>query len=460
VTPLPGQPILTAAQMRAAEADAIECGASVASLMRCAGEAVAAVVRRVQPGADVLVLCGPGNNGGDGYVAARSLAASGRAVRVAALGEPSSDAARGARTEWTGPVEALADAAPASVVVDALFGTGLSRPLDAEPAAALRRLVAAAHWSLAVDLPSGVEADSGAVLGNVPRFDLVLALGAAKPAHLLEPAASLARAVRIADIGVPVASDAQVLARPRIAGPSAAAHKYTRGLVAVIAGPMPGAAALAALGAAKGGAGYVLLLGSATDRLPHAIVRRRFSPELLADERIGAVLVGPGLGRDDAARAKLDAALGCDRPLVIDGDALRLVDPDALAARSVPTILTPHGGEFEHLFGPGEGGKLARTMAAAARSGATVIHKGADTVIATPNGDARIAVERADWLSTAGTGDVLAGLTAARLAARRDSLRASSEAVWLHTAAAQALGPAFVADDLAAALPGALARCR
>ena len=459
MTPLAGLPVLTAADMRAAEARAIAGGETVGSLMARAGEAVAAAVRRVQPGAEVLVLCGPGNNGGDGYVAARALAASGHAVRVAALGEPRSEAARAARAAWAGPLESLVDAAPASVVVDALFGTGLTRALDDAPAAALRRLVAAARWSLAVDLPSGVATDTGEVFGDVPRFDLTLALGAAKPAHVLEPAASLARAVRVADIDVAVTSDVGALAQPRLAAPSAADHKYTRGLVAVIAGRMPGAAALAASGAAHGGAGYVLLLGSATDRLPHAVVRRRFDAAALDDERIGAVLIGPGLGRDEAARAKLDAALACGRALVIDGDALHLLDPARLATRAAPVVLTPHAGEFTHLFGGGTGGKLARTLAAAVSSGAIVIHKGADTVIATSDREARVAIERADWLSTAGTGDVLAGLVAARLAAARDPLRAASEAVWLHTAAARSLGPAFTADQLAAALPGAITRC-
>jgi ADP-dependent NAD(P)H-hydrate dehydratase / NAD(P)H-hydrate epimerase len=459
MTRLDGGAILTAAEMRAAEDRAIAGGATVASLMARAGEAVATAVRRVQPGADVLVLCGPGNNGGDGYVAAASLAASGQPVRIAAIGEPRSGAAREARAAWTGPVERLGDAAPASVVVDALFGTGLSRRLDVDAAAALRRLVEESRWSLAVDLPSGVETDTGRVFGETPRFDLTLALGAAKPAHVLEPAASLSASVRVADIGVAAEGAVRTLARPRLNPPSAADHKYTRGLVAVIAGRMPGASALAAEGAAHGGSGYVLLLGSATDRLPHAIVRRRFEAESLADDRIGAVLIGPGLGRDDAAREKLGAALACDRPLVIDGDALRLIDAERLAARTAPTILTPHGGEFSHLFRETNGGKIARTLAAARTSGATVIHKGADTVIADPDGEARVAVEKANWLSTAGTGDVLAGLVAARLGATGDPLRAASEAVWLHTAAAQSLEPAFIADDLAAALPSAISRC-
>ena len=456
--PIEGQPILTAAEMRAAEDRAIERGATVESLMARAGAEIAAVVRRLAGADEVLVLCGPGNNGGDGYVVARILSKGGHPVRVAALRAPGSEAAKAARAGWRGPVETFEDAASAPIVVDAVFGTGLKRPLEPDLAAALRRLVGGAKLSIAVDLPSGVGTDDGAVLGATP-VDLVLALGALKPAHVLEPAASLGRAVRLLDIGVEAPSEVRTMRRPWIAMPGAADHKYTRGMVAVVAGAMPGAAVLAATAAASGGAGYVLLLGGSTDRVPHAIVRRRFDPDLLADPRIGAVVIGPGLGRGEAAGAKLEAALASGQPLVIDGDALRLLDPARLAIRGAPTILTPHSGEFDHLFGTGEGGKIARTRASAQACGAIVVHKGADTVIARPDGKAWVATERASWLSTAGTGDVLAGVIAARLAADRDAFTAAAEGVWLHTAAAQALGPAFLADDLAAALPGAIAQC-
>lgn len=451
-----GQPILTAAAMKAAE---LASGIDLFTLMTRAGEGVATAVARLAAGREVLILCGPGNNGGNGYVAAALLRRGGIAVRVAASAEPATDLARRARAGWDGPVELLADAAPAPVVVDALFGTGLSRPLDDGLATWLHRLVDAAQLAVAVDLPSGVATDDGACLSDPPSFHLTLALGALKPAHLLHPPAARCGAVRLLPIGIEAESDLAVLAPPRLTPPGWDAHKFTRGLVVVIAGAMPGAGALAATAAARAGAGYVLLLGSATDRLPHAIVRRRWSRDMLTDERIGAVLIGPGLGRDDAARAKLAAALDAPHPLVLDGDALAFLEPAQLKTRTSPTVLTPHAGEFARLFGEGQGSRIDRARAAAAASGAAVVLKGADTAIARPDGQARIATTGPTWLSTAGTGDVLAGIVAARLAAGRDAFDAAGEGVWLHAEAARRAGPAFVADDLAAHLPAAIAAC-
>ncbi|MFT3975663.1 MAG: NAD(P)H-hydrate epimerase [Sphingomonas bacterium] len=453
--PLDGRPILTAGEMRAAEEAAIAAGSSVEALMARAGAAVAEQVRRLAGAQEVLILCGPGNNGGDGYVAARVLAERGHPVRVAATGEPRSPAAIAARAQWAGPVESLAEAGPAPVLVDALFGTGLTRGLDAETAEALSRLAAAARLAIAVDLPSGAATDDGRLLSSVPLFDVTLALGALKPSHLLMPAASRARHVVPLDIGVTVESEVRVLARPHLSAPGAEAHKYSRGMVAIIVGAMPGASALAAIAAAGGGAGYVLLLGSATDRLPHAVVRRRFDPVALEDRRIGALLIGPGLGRDERASERLGYALASDRALMIDGDALRLASVEAIAARAAPTILTPHAGEFDALFGTGGAGKIDRARAAAAAARATIVFKGADTVIARPDGMVEVSQASPSWLSTAGTGDVLAGLVAARVAAGGDA----AEAVWLHGEAARRAGPAFLADDLARHLPGAIAEC-
>ncbi|WEK42873.1 MAG: NAD(P)H-hydrate dehydratase [Candidatus Sphingomonas colombiensis] len=459
MTPLDGKPILTDAEMRAAENRAIAAGTNVEALMERAGAAVAEQVRRIAGDREVLILCGPGNNGGDGYVAARILAATGHAVRVASTGEPRSPAAIAARRGWGSAVEPLAAAQPASVLVDALFGTGLTRGLETETAAALVRLVQAAQLSIAVDLPSGAATDDGRLLSASPIYDLTLALGALKPSHLLLPAAARSRQLLVLDIGVPVESGATVLARPKLATPAAQAHKYSRGMVAIIAGAMPGAAALAAISAAAGGAGYVLLLGSATDRLPHAVVRRRYDPASLADTRIGALLIGPGLGRDDRARDRLSDALASDRPLVVDGDALHLVRAEQIAARNAPTILTPHGGEFDALFGNGDASKIERARDAAKATGATIVFKGADTVIATPDGGVSIARAAPTWLSTAGTGDVLAGVIAARLAVGGDASIAAGEGVWLHGEAARRAGAAFIADDLARHLPGAIAAC-
>lgn len=451
-----GQPILTAAQMRAAEAQAIAAGVSVESLMARAGEAVAEQVRRLAAGAEVLVLCGPGNNGGDGYVAAAALRRAGHAVRVAACAPPSTVAAAAARDAWTGLVEAWGDAAPAPILVDALFGIGLNRPLDAEIQQPLCDAIGGARLSIAVDVPSGVSTDDGAGLGNVPAVNLTLALAAVKPAHVLQPSSGRCGDVRLLDIGIAVSGAVRVARAPELRSPSAGDHKYSRGLVAVIGGRMPGAAALAATAAGHGGAGYVRLLGSATDRLPHAIVRQRLNAEALADERVGAVVVGPGLGRDDRARERFDLARASGRPMVIDGDALHLL---GVAPAHVPTILTPHAGEFAHLFGDVTGSKIERAIAAAARANAVVVFKGADTVIAAPDGRAIVHAQAPAWLATAGTGDVLAGIIGAQLAGGADVFTAAANGVWLHAEAARLSGAAFIADDLVAQLPAALGAC-
>ncbi|KQN02577.1 carbohydrate kinase [Sphingomonas sp. Leaf230] len=487
-----GQPVLTAAEMRAAEDAVIATGVSVEMLMERAGTAIAGAVRRLAGANEVLILCGPGNNGGDGYVAARVLAEMGIAVRVAALSEPKTDAAKSARAGWLGPVETLAAAKPAPILVDALFGTGLTRPLDASttptlnrspadagaqskplgtplklswaPASAgersvvecLHSLANAAQLSIAIDLPSGLATDSGRALSTPPVFDLTLALGAIKPAHLLQPAARYCGQIHLLDIGVPTVSQAEVLKTPSLPTPGPDSHKYTRGMVAIIAGTMSGASDLAALAAMRAGAGYVTLLGD-SEGPPHALVRMPFSDYALANERIGALVIGPGLGRDDAAKARLEAALTSGHPLIIDGDALRLLDPDRIKALDVPVILTPHSGEFDVLFGKSNADKITRAREAATRANAIVVFKGADTVIAAPDGRVRIAPGASDWLSTAGTGDVLAGAIGAMLAARLDPLDAACAGVWLHGDAARRLGAAFIADDLAEALRSARA---
>jgi hydroxyethylthiazole kinase-like uncharacterized protein yjeF len=462
IGPLAGA-ILTAAQTRAAEDAAVAGGLSVEALMELAGTAVAEAALRIGSGRSILVLAGPGNNGGDGYVAARRLAEQGLDVRIAASGPSGSAAARAAVRRWQGPVERLTDETPpAAVVVDALFGTGLTRPLDAALASDLARLVRTAQHSLAVDVPSGIASDDGRVLGDVPRFDVTLALGVAKPAHLLLPAAGRSGRVILADIGLTVSGDVGVLERPRLFVPAPDAHKYSRGMVAVVGGAMAGAALLAAEAAMHGGAGYVALLGGKRLGGPHALVRRRCDAESLSDARNGAVVVGCGLGRDETARKRLALALDTRHPTVIDGDALTLVAEtgvERLAANSSPRILTPHAGEFDRLFGASHGSKIDRTLAAARSSGTVVIHKGADTVIAAPDGRVRVARLGSPWLSTAGTGDVLAGVIGARLAATGDPFAAACEGVWLHSEVASRSEPAFIADALAPRLGAAIARC-
>jgi hydroxyethylthiazole kinase-like uncharacterized protein yjeF len=479
VTPLLG-PILTAAEMRAAENAVIAAGATVESLMERAGQQIAAAVRRLAGANPILVLCGPGNNGGDGYVAARLLHEAGLNVRVAALSDPKTDAAQAAKAGWPGPVELFGTAKSAPILVDALFGTGLTRPLDAPTtsspakagaqsgctiegatpvAAKLLELARSANLKIAIDLPSGVTTDDGRVLSPIPNYDVTLALGATKPSHLLQPAASHCGTVRILDIGVPITSCAHVLGKPILSAPGPDAHKYTRGMVAIIAGTMPGAARLASIAAMRAGAGYVLLLADDHGG-PDALVHKPFSAEAIAERRINALLIGPGLGRDADAEAKFDATLATDRPLVIDGDALHLLKGARLAqlaTRDAPAILTPHGGEFDALFGTVAASKIDRARAAATQSGPTIVFKGADTVIASPDGDVRVATGASPWLSTAGTGDVLAGTIAAMLAAGLGPLDAAAAGVWLHADAARRCDAAFIADDLARMLSAARA---
>lgn len=450
-----GAPVLTAADMRVAEQALFDSGTSQIEVMERAALAVARETARFARRRPILVLAGPGNNGGDAWGAAALLKGLGHDVSVAALGEAKSGAAGEMRARWAGPVETLAEAGHRPVLVDGLFGTGLTRPLAEDVAGPLQRLVTKSDFALAIDLPSGLETDSGANLGAA-EMNATVMLGSPKPAHLLLPGSAKCGALIHADIGIPVQSDVHVLGRPSIDAPSADAHKYSRGMVAVIAGSMRGAARLAAHSSMKAGAGYVVLSGGGGPG-PDALVHRRFGSELLCDKRIGALMIGPGLGRDDEAKENLEAVLASTLPLVLDADALALIEPEQLAKREAPMILTPHSGEFDQLFGAGEGSKIDRTIAAAQASGAVVIHKGSDSVIATPDGRAWLSPSGSSWLSTAGTGDVLAGLCAARLAASGDPALAAQEAVWLHNEAARFSGPAFIADDLIEALPAAIA---
>jgi hydroxyethylthiazole kinase-like uncharacterized protein yjeF len=446
--------------MRSAEAAAIEAGTPVEALMERAGRAAAEAVWRHAGPMPALVLCGPGNNGGDGYVIARALAERGVSVRVAALAEPTTPAARAARHSWGGIAERLDDAAPAPLLIDALFGTGLRRPLEFAVADRLRDLAAHASVRVAVDLPSGAATDDGSLLSAVPDFDLTVTFATLKPSHLLQPAARHMGRIVVADIGIEASSRLSEIARPKLRAPGPDDHKYRRGLVLVVGGAMPGAAALAAGAALRGGAGYVLLAGE-VGMVPDAVVRR--GPDeletLLADKRIGAVVVGPGLGRDPTARLRLDSVLASPHPAVIDGDALWLLGERAsFDKRLAPVVATPHEGEFRRAFGDA-GSKIEAARAAAARSRTVVVYKGADTVVAAPGGEAAIAPPAPHWLATAGTGDVLAGLVASRLAAGDPPFEAACVTVWLHARAAELAGPALIADDLARALPAAMAEC-
>lgn len=441
-------PILTAAAMRDAEQAAAESGTSLATLMQRAGEALGRLALRIGGGRAVHVLAGPGNNGGDGYVAARWLQAQGVPVSLTAFAAPATALCREAAAQWRGPTHAVdAPATGAAVLLDCLFGTGLNRPLPQAAVDLLGRHAASAVRLIAADLPSGVDADSGARLGCPVGAHATLAFGALKPAHRLLPAADLCGDVLLADIGIAADSPVRMAAMPRLAMPSADSHKYSRGLVAVVAGAMGGAAELAARAAQRSGAGYVRLIGSALPPSPpFALVREGWRDgAALADRRIGALVIGCGLGRYEKAQARLDAALASGLPLVIDADALALLGDRRL---TVPAILTPHGGEFARLGGEPTGSKIDATLAVAERLGAVVIHKGADTVIAAPDGRAALAPPGPVWLASAGTGDVLAGICGAMLARGLAPFQAAEAAVLLHNRSAERAGPGLIADDL------------
>jgi hydroxyethylthiazole kinase-like uncharacterized protein yjeF len=448
-----GRPILTAAQMRAAEQRAIDGGTSVETLMERAGAALAEAAHRFAGPRPALVLAGPGNNGGDGYVAARYLASRGVAVRVAALADPKSEAAKWARSQWDGEVEPLSqDTQAAPLLIDALFGTGLKRGLDDAVSLLLSELAHEAVVAVACDLPSGVESDSGAQLNPLHSFDLTVTFGALKPAHRLHPAMRKCGRVVLADIGIEAGADWHEIAGPQLPPLDPGGHKYSRGLVHALAGTMPGAIALSATAAARAGAGYVRVSTSRPiDGLPAAIVQ--VDNAEVNDARIGCLLVGPGMG--DIPQL-LTLALTSQAPKVIDADGItHLGDPQRL--RGQDAIITPHEGEFEALFGKIEGSKPERAIEAAARSDAVVIFKGPDTLVASPDGRLAFAPPAPAWLASAGTGDVLAGIAAAMRARGLPPFEAACAAVWLHGRAAEIAGPGMIADDLAAAIPRALA---
>ena len=474
--------LLTCAEMAAADKAAIASGIPGTALMEAAGAAAARHIQAHFKRQATLVLCGPGNNGGDGYVVARHLAAAGWPVAVAELSPPrgGSDAEHMA-TLWTGPTEAAEPAAlaRATLFVDALFGAGLARPLDGRAAELVAAL--AGRKIVAIDVPSGVAGDTGAVLGVAAAAALTVTFFRRKPGHLLYPGRGLCGRTVVADIGMPENLPAAIrpaafrnspaLWQAAFPVPTADSNKYTRGQVLVVGGATTtGAARLAARAAARVGAGLVTL-ASPTPAIPiyaadfAALIVRPMDDlgdfsTLLADRRRNCVLLGPGNGVDAACRARVELALSAGKKCVLDADALSVFGdaPAALFARLTPeAVLTPHDGEFERLFPDLVGSRLARARAAAARADAVVLLKGADTVVAHPDGRACICDTAPPFLASAGAGDVLAGLVAGLVAQGMPSFEAAAAAVFLHAACARTAGPGLVADDLAACLPRVLA---
>jgi hydroxyethylthiazole kinase-like uncharacterized protein yjeF len=489
-------------EMGEADRRTIASGVPGADLMENAGAAVArAVARRHPPGSKVAVVAGPGNNGGDGFVAARHLAAAGYRVRlclIGALDKLKGDAAWAAG-RWGGPVAPAPDLSGVAVIVDALFGAGLDRPVTGDARAAVEAMNAAGCPVIAVDLASGINGTTGAVMGVAVRATESVTFFRRKPGHLLLPGRIYCGSVGVAEIGI--AAETLAAIKPatfenapplwcdRFPVPQLEGHKYSRGHAAVVSGGAShtGAARLAAMAALRGGAGLVTIASPRTALGVNAAANLAVMVRpvdgaaelemLLSDQRFNAVAIGPGAGVGAATRELVMASLRGERAVVIDADGLTsFAQPDgtpelfaALAANG-KAVLTPHAGEFHRLFGnaqtakigltSGDGAKTGLARAAARRSGAVVVFKGADTVIAAPDGRAAINANAPPWLATAGTGDVLAGLAAGLLAQGMPPFEAACAAVWVHGEAAAAAGPGMISEDLAPRIPEIYARLK
>jgi ADP-dependent NAD(P)H-hydrate dehydratase / NAD(P)H-hydrate epimerase len=480
--------LLTVAEMAQADALTIAGGVPGLTLMEAAGAAVAREVERRRPGGPVVVLCGPGNNGGDGFVAARRLAEEGWPVRLALLGEVgrlSGDAAAAA-ARWTGSVLPLAPAVldGGALVVDALFGAGLARPIEGVARAVIDAINARRLPCVAVDLPSGTAGDNGQVLGAAPQAIATVTFFRRKPGHLLQPGRLLCGEIVVADIGIRDAVLDQIQPNVFENGPALWLdhypwprpddHKYRRGHLLIAGGAtMTGAARLAARGARRIGAGLVTIACPPESQMIYAadmpglliapVGGEATFATILGERKRNAVLIGPGYGTGAATREHTLAALGAGKACVLDADALTAFadEPARLwAAVHSPTVMTPHDGEFARLFPDlaGNPSKLARAGEAARHSGATVLLKGPDTVIAAPDGRVAINSNAPPTLATGGSGDVLAGFVAGLLAQGMAPFEAAAAAAWLHGAAAGEAGPGLIAEDLPEALPAVLRR--
>jgi NAD(P)H-hydrate epimerase len=471
--------LLTTAEMARADAYAVAHGVPSLTLMENAGRAVAdAIAARFKPCA-VTVLCGPGNNGGDGYVVARLLDESGFIVRVAHDAKPKGDAAA-MSDQWKGPRVALEPEAldGARLVVDALFGAGLSRPLEGAAAQMVESLNDLPV--VAVDIPSGVSGDTGQALGAVHvKAALTVTFFRKKPGHLLLPGRALCGETVLADIGIPAQAANTSLhenspALWKFPWPKLEGHKYSRGHCVVVSGPAhaTGAARMAARAALRVGAGLVSV-ASPVDAVPvhaahlTAIMIKPFQGaaglgQLLSDKRLNATVLGPGLGVGRQTRELVTTVLKSGAATVLDADAITSFQDDPQALFNLlddKCVLTPHEGEFERLF-PGvaeqSASKLDAARTAAARALCVVLLKGADTVIAAPSGKAVINANAPPSLATAGAGDVLAGLIAGLLAQGMPAFDAACAGAWLHGAAAGRFGPGLIAEDLPEILPAVL----
>jgi hydroxyethylthiazole kinase-like uncharacterized protein yjeF len=473
--------ILTVAQMREADQAAIRAGAPSLELMERAGRAVAeAIAQRWSP-RPTVVLAGPGNNGGDGYVAARHLREQGWPVTIEALAPPRGPDAQAAAERWAGPVGTLdARGERSGLVVDALFGAGLDRPLVPEAARLAQRLERSAATVVAVDTPSGLSGDTGQPLGGgCFQAALTVTFHRRKPAHVLQPGRALCGDVVVADIGLAAAGTGATPATlfengpdlwgARFPWPGVSAHKVSRGRLVVVSGEAwsTGAARLSSRAGLRVGAGLVTLLSPPEALMVNAahleaVMLRPFE----TDEELGAAaadadcaVIGPAAGVTDATLSNLLALARTGAALVVDADALSVFRDDPAELFSVldrDDVLTPHPGEFERVFPgllKGSPERITATRAAAARAQSVVLLKGPDTVIAAADGRAAVNTNGVPWLATAGSGDVLAGLIGGLIAQGMESFEAACAGVWIHAACGEAFGPGLISEDLPGLVP-------
>jgi len=482
--------LLTPEQMGRADRLAIESGVPGAVLMENAGRGVADEVSLRFPDAlSVSVLCGPGNNGGDGFVAARHLLERGYRVRLGFDGDPAklpADASTMA-ARFTGAIEPLQTdlITGADVIVDGLFGAGLTRSIGGKLAALIDHANASGAPIIAIDVPSGIDGATGAIRGTAVRAHATVTFFRRKPGHLLLPGRLHCADVRLVEIGIAAAvletikphifANEPALWLGAFPWPTEEGHKYLRGSAVVGSGPMEstGAARLAARGALRAGAGLVTVasprdaLAVNAAHLTAIMVREADGAEgiatLLSDTRKNAFLIGPGHGVGEETRKQVLAALNAGPSVVLDADALTSFAGDsqtlfeAVRARRAPVVMTPHEGEFVRLFGEVPGAsKVDRALKAASRAGAVVVLKGADTVIAAPDGRAAIDANGTAWLATAGSGDALGGMILGMLAQGMTGFLAANTGVWMHGEAAKVFGPGLTAEDLPEMLPQVL----
>jgi ADP-dependent NAD(P)H-hydrate dehydratase / NAD(P)H-hydrate epimerase len=484
--------ILTPHEMKQADRETIESGIPGIELMRRAGHAVAdAAEKLASPGSRIVVAAGPGQNGGDGFIAAAILAERGYPVGLGLLGAPdrlTGDAANAAEG-WTGEIGRAEDLSfqDADVIVDALFGTGLARDLEGAARLTVEHMNASGRPVLAVDLPSGIDGDTGEVRGVAVKATRTVTFAARKPCHLLMPGRAYCGPVEVADIGIgrttleakggKLFANNPALWNHALPRPGPSSHKYERGHTLVASGgaTRTGAARLAARAALRIGSGLVTVasppeaLGVNAAHLTAVMLRGCDGPEglntILQDPRFNALVLGPALGIHAGTRAMVAVAVHARRSLVLDADALTSFEGLASelhgAFRNAPTVLTPHDGEFSRLFKGhpdliDAASKIERARRAAAYTGAVMLLKGPDTVIAAPDGRAGINENGTPYLATAGSGDTLCGLIAGLMAQGVPAFEAACAGVWIHAEAGARFGPGLIAEDLAELVPGVL----